>query len=47
MFGVDEFERIRKEADVIRAAPVSFCIVLLICVGLLWEAYHLVSLLSG
>ena len=40
MFGVDELEKLRKEGEVIKAAPISFVIVCLVATGLIWTFFH-------
>jgi hypothetical protein len=40
MFGYSEFAAIRKEAEVITAAPVSFFLVLLVVGGVMWTCFH-------
>jgi hypothetical protein len=42
MFGYSEFAAIRKEAEVIKAAPVSFFVVCLVIGGLMWTGFHIV-----
>jgi hypothetical protein len=41
MFGYEEFAVIRKEAAVIKAAPFSFFVVLLVIGGLMWTGFHI------